>query len=335
MTALEDLACLTCLRPVHGGGRHHPRCARRLFGSNVQPRLDLTAAQFQTLALATIGRSSLAGVQRKISVGVLKDRSTLRIEVDGVGRFILKPASATLDQLPENEHVSMTLAKMFGLIVPPHTLVEMGDGSLAYLVARFDRPPGGGKRRQEDLCQLRLLPPSAKYEATALDCAGTIQEYSAEPAADLVTLFETFVFTHWIGNGDHHLKNISLLAGADGRHLLSPIYDQVCTAAYPRLDTRPALPLLDHGVTHVRPGDWTTLAEACRVRPRALKRILSRPRALLPAALALVSRSQLRGDIRDAYLRVLELRTSDLDASLAAAEGIGPGRAATRGAGPA
>jgi len=298
---------------VRGGGRHHPRCARRLFGSNVQPRLDLTAAQFQTLALATVGRSSLAGVQRKLSVGVLKDRSTLRIEVDGGGRFILKPASTTLEQLPQNEHVSMTLAERFGLRVPAHTLVEMGDGTLAYLVARFDRPPGGGKRLQEDLCQLRQVPPGAKYEATSLDCGETIRRYSAEPAADLVALFETFVFAYWIGNGDHHLKNISLLADEHGRHLLSPVYDQVCTAAYPQFDPRPALPLIDRAIAHVRPGDWTALAAAYGIPRRAAARILARPGERLPAAIAMVSSGHLTGETRDAFLRLLRTRAAELD----------------------
>jgi serine/threonine-protein kinase HipA len=188
----------------------------------------------------------------------------------------------------------------------------MGDGMLAYLVARFDRPPEGGKRRMEDLCQLRQVPPGAKYDATAVDCAETIRRYSAEPAADQVTLFELFVFSHWIGNGDLHLKNISLLADADGRHLLSPVYDQVCTAAYPAFDPRPALPLLDGAVKHVRPGDWVKLAVACGVPPRLTARILARPDRFLARATDTVTSSHLQGDVRDAFTRVLRLRAADL-----------------------
>ena len=38
-------ACLTCLRPVTTGDRHHPRCARRMFGTDVAPRLDLRESE--------------------------------------------------------------------------------------------------------------------------------------------------------------------------------------------------------------------------------------------------------------------------------------------------
>ena len=314
--------CLTCLRPAPAGTRHHPRCSRRLFGSDVAPRIDLSVAQFQTVALATVGRSSLAGVQRKISVGLLKDRTSLRIETDGGGRFILKPPSPTLEQMPENEQVSMSLARLFGLRVPDHTLVEMADGSLAYVVVRFDRLSGGGKLRQEDFCQLRLLPPSAKYDASAADCAETLRTYSSEPAADLIALFETFVFAYWIGNGDHHLKNMSLLADAAGRHLLSPVYDQVCTAVYPEFDPRPALPLVA-GVKHVRPTDWLAFARDCELTPRAARRILTRPGQRYADAVALVTGSHLRGRVLEAYLRGLGHRTADLEAAASeAARGL-------------
>lgn len=77
---------------------------------------------------------------------------------------------------------------------------------------------------------------------TAIDCADVIRRSSAEAGADLVQLFERFVFAYRVGNGDLHQKNLSLLADEVGRHLLSPIYDQVCTALYPGLDSRLGLP---------------------------------------------------------------------------------------------
>lgn len=80
-----------------------------------------------------------------------------------------------------------------------------------------------------------------------------IRRYSAEPGADLVRLFETFVFAYWVGNGDLHQENLSLLADEAGRHLLSPTYDQVCTALYPGLDSRLGLPLAP-GRIPCRPG---------------------------------------------------------------------------------
>lgn len=309
--------CLLCLRPVSSGERHHAYCARRMFGTDVPPRLDIASAQLQTLALSTIGKSSLAGVQRKISIGLYKERSTLRVETAGGGRFILKPQSTTLPGLPENEHVSMVLARGFGLAVPEVALVELADGDLAYLVARFDRPAGGGKRRQEDFCQLRMLRPNARYDGTGADCAATVRAFSAEPAADLVRLFETFVFAYWIGNGDQHLKNLSLLADAEGRHLLSPAYDQVSTAMYVEFDDdAPALALVERGPKEPRPQDWIDFAQTCGMRPRAVRRLLARPHQRLERAQDIVRQSHLAPSLAERYLAVLERRTRRLDAVL-------------------
>jgi serine/threonine-protein kinase HipA len=304
-------ACLTCLRPVTTGASHHPRCARRLFGTDLAPSLDLRESEVQTLALATIGRSSLAGVQPKISIGLHSERRTLRIETTG-GRFILKPPAREFEALPENEHLTMELARRFGLQVPSTTLVELRDGSLAYLIERYDRPVEGGKLRQEDFCQLLLLPPTAKYEGTALDCARVIREYSAEPVADLYRLFEAFVFAYWVGNGDMHLKNLALAADHEGRHLLSPTYDQVNTAIYPGLDASLGLPLSPHD-RHVDRAAWLGFADALAIPRRAADRVLGRPTAMLTAALDLVSRSYLPDGLRRPYGRVLTARAHVFD----------------------
>jgi len=299
-------ACLTCLRPVTQGDRHHPRCARRLFGTDVAPRLDLRESEVQTVALATVGRSSLAGVQPKISIGLHTERRTLQIETTG-GRFILKPPAREFSGLPENEHLTMELARRFGLAVPPTTLLELRDGSLAYLIERFDRPPDGGNLRQEDFCQLLLLPPTAKYDGTALDCARVIRDDSSEPVADLYRLLETFVFAYWVGNGDMHLKNLSLVADREGRHLLSPAYDQVNTAIYPGLDANLGLPLSPHD-RHVDRPAWLRFAEALGIPHRAADRALGRPGEMLGEALDLVGRSYLPQSLRPAYSSVLSAR---------------------------
>lgn len=304
------VSCLTCLRPVNGGGRHHPRCARRLFGADVTPRLELRLAEIQTVALATVGRSSLAGVQRKLSLGLHPARRTLQIETTG-GRFILKPQAPEFPALPENEHLTMELARRFGLTVPDTTLVELADGSLAYLIVRYDRPASGGKLRQEDFCQLRLLPPTQKYEGTALDCAAVIRRYSAEPMADLVRLFETFVFAYWVGNGDLHLKNLALAADAAGRHLLSPAYDQLSTALYPGLDARMALALSpDHRRTD-RPA-WLELASSLGIPMRAAERILGRTAMLQPRVAPIVAASHLPDDLKVRYREGLRRRAATL-----------------------
>jgi serine/threonine-protein kinase HipA len=283
-----------------------------MFGTDVAPSLDLRASDVQTVALATVGRSSLAGVQPKISVGLHTERRTLRLETTG-GRFILKPQAREFAALPENEHLTMELARRFGLTVPPTTLLVLRDGSLAYLISRYDRPPEGGKLRQEDFCQLLLLPPTAKYDGTALDCAQVIRDFSAEPVADLFRLFESFVFTYWVGNGDMHLKNLSLAADREGRHLLSPIYDQVNTAIYPGLDANLGLPLAPDD-RRVDRAAWHRFALALGIPSRAAARALDRPVGTLEEALDLLQQSYLPEDLRPAYRRVLTMRAAALSA---------------------
>jgi serine/threonine-protein kinase HipA len=58
--------------------------------------------------------------------------------VDQFGTYIIKPQNDLFPQLPENEDVTMRMAKVFGLEVPFHGCYGK-DGSLSYFIKRFDR----------------------------------------------------------------------------------------------------------------------------------------------------------------------------------------------------
>lgn len=305
-------SCLACLRPV-SAGPYHVQCLRRVFGSDNAPVIDLTEATLRTVALTTIGHTTVSGAQPKISLGLVRDRrKTLRVATGGRERFILKPQTAEFPAIPENEHLSMQIARFFGLLTPPNALVRLADGGLAYIVERFDRPAEGGKRRQEDFCQLRGLPPSAKYEGTAVECAEVIERYSSRSRADLIRLFETYVLSYWVGNGDLHLKNLSLLADASGRYSLSPAYDIVCVSLYEGYESRLVLPLSRADKLATRDA-WLRFADLCLIpRPAALA-ILRRPTERQTDALALVEQSYLPAVAMKArYADVLQARAAVL-----------------------
>jgi serine/threonine-protein kinase HipA len=220
--------CLVCLRSLDAEGEHeaHPRCLRTLFGTSRIPRIDVDPRSLHLLGQEMAGRLTLSGVQRKISLGM--DRATLRI-VAGASRYILKPQAVEYPFVPENEHATMLAVRAFGLEVPPCGLVRLADDSLAFVIRRFDRTDAGRRIPMEDLCQLAELSPADKYRGSAESAVRLLRRYSAAPAVDLLRHWRLQVVSWWVGNGDLHLKNLSLLTRERGKPRLSPVYDVVNT----------------------------------------------------------------------------------------------------------
>ena len=300
--------CWACLRPVDGDDRYHARCLRELFGVTKVPAIDVELAKLHTLALAMVGHTSLSGVQRKISLRLEAESRTLRVAAEG-GHFILKPQAQTFPSLPENEHVTMRLAERVGIVIPPCALLELKDGSRAYIVRRFDRPAGAGKLLQEDFCQLAVRSPKEKYQGSAELCARLVLRYASSPLLDAERLFRLLVFVWWTGNGDMHLKNFSLLRGEDGQYRLSPAYDLLNT----RLvipDDELALPI--GGSKRVGRKRWLAFAASCRLQPRIADRVMAEIGAATGEAEQLVEASLLPPEMKRAYRELLRVRGKTL-----------------------
>jgi serine/threonine-protein kinase HipA len=310
--------CLVCLADVRGEGEYHARCAQALFGSTRVPTIDLELARLHTVAQAMVGHTSLSGIQRKVSVGLTADRATLRVAMEK-GHFILKPQAQVFPSLPENEHVTMCIGAAAGLQAPPNGLVRLPDGSLAYLTRRFDRTAEGTKLLQEDFCQLGELAPKQKYEGSAELCARLVRRYASEPLVAALALFRQTVFSWWTGNGDMHLKNLSLLRGADGLHRFSPAYDLLCTELVVEEDQL-ALPVGGNR-REVTPRQWLTFASYCGLTPKATARVLGQVRAALTPSLDLVARCYLPDDMKTRYTRLLEARARTIEAAARKAAG--------------
>ncbi len=151
----------------------------------------------------------------------------------------------------ENEFFCMRLAARVGLDV---ATVEIGDadGSRFLQVERFDRKRQGDGQlervHQEDFCQALGVPPELKYQQEGgpnlKRCFELVRAVSAAPGPDVLKLFDAVVFNYLIGNGDAHGKNFSFLY--DGHHAkLAPLYDLVCTQAYPNLSLEMAMKIGD------------------------------------------------------------------------------------------
>lgn len=298
--------CWSCGAPIDGDDRYHPDCLRALFGTSRLPSIDIDSAQLHTLALAMVGHTSISGVQRKLSVRLDRTRQTLRVAIDG-GHFLLKPQAGTFPNLPENEWLTQRLATLVGIEVPNCALVQLRDGKLAYLVSRFDRTSTGAKLAMEDFCQLAELGPGAKYASSAEQCGKLVRRYASEPLVELLQLYRRFVFAWWIGNGDMHLKNLALLRHDDGRHRLSPAYDQLNTRLVLPNDQQ-ALPICGKR-DNIKDDTLRELAKRFGIGPKAAERVLSSRRQALPEALLRIAEAPLPDAMRDAYAETLMART--------------------------
>jgi serine/threonine-protein kinase HipA len=199
-------------------------------------------------------RLSLAGVQNK-AVLLREHAGAFGKPLDGMpSTHILKPEppGGEYPGLASNEYFCMRLAARCGLSAAEVELIEIA-GRPCLVVERFDRelsslPPT--RVHQEDLCQALGLTPDFKYQKeewrlpSYAALAGLLDEHSPSPGLDRLAGAQAAVFHYLLGNADAHAKNISLIHSADGVHL-APLYDVLCTAAYPDLDTDLALSIGD------------------------------------------------------------------------------------------
>ena len=133
-------------------------------------------------------------------------------------------------------------------------------------------------------------------------------KYASEPLIEALKLFREVLFGWWTGNGDMHLKNLSLLRGADGLYRLSPAYDLLCTNLVIAGDQL-ALSVAGNKKNVTR-RQWLALATACQIPERAAKRVVKEVIAGLPQALELIERSYLPEEMRTKYGQLLRERAA-------------------------
>lgn len=193
-------------------------------------------------------RLSLAGAQVKLPV--VLDRTSgglIRVALplgDTPSTHILKPEPVRFPGLAENEAWCMALARGIGLNAAE--VWEETIGKVPCLIAtRYDRVPGASSEiaqrlHQEDFCQALGYPSSRKYQQEAgpslRECFQLIREWSTTPVLDIRQMLDAVIFAAVTGNADAHGKNHSFLY-AQGTRRMAPLYDQVCTMAWPELST--------------------------------------------------------------------------------------------------
>ncbi|WP_269240899.1 HipA domain-containing protein [Flavobacterium limnophilum] len=185
--------------------------------------LPFTAAEQRQEAANRANKLSIQGVQPKLSAVISVVKQQFEI-VDQFGNYIIKPQNDIFLELPENEDVTMKMAKVYGLEVPFHGLVYSKDGSLSYFIKRFDRYSKGKKYATEDFAQLSGNSRDTKYDYTMEKLVKVIDEFCTFPAIAKADFFKRVLFCFITGNEDMHLKNFSVITKA-GKTTLAPVYD--------------------------------------------------------------------------------------------------------------
>ena len=145
----------------------------------------------------------------------------------------------------ENEWFAVSLASACGLNVAECEIMVIG-GRRRYVCLRYDRAVEGGNVRrlhQEDFCQMLKIDPKRKYEN--LGGPGIVESFAllrelSLPASDTLEFLDRVIFNFFIGNGDAHGKNFSVLY-RDGVMELAPMYDVMSTTIYPEVGKKMAM----------------------------------------------------------------------------------------------
>jgi len=191
-------------------------------------------------------RLSLAGAQTKVPIVLpaagFRAPGVAALPLDGTpSTHIIKPEPARFPGLAANEAYCMALARAVGLSAAETEWRMIGD-TPCLIIRRYDRTesPDGTITRshQEDFCQAMGILAEHKYQQeggpSLPDCIALLRSWSTVPVLDVRAFLDAVIFGALIGNADAHGKNFSFLYAQDSRRL-APLYDQVCTMAWPEL----------------------------------------------------------------------------------------------------
>ena len=241
----------------------YPKLLKEMFNVSQVPAIHLTLQDIPLKAQDMAGRMSISGVQPKLSLKLDKHRTELVVAPTG-GEYILKPQIQQFPHTPENENCCMDIAGALGIDVPPHCLLPLKDGGLAYVIKRFDRI-GEEKIHQEDFYQ--ILEKKDKYSGSLEQIGKKLKEISRVPGLDVQLFFERVLFNFLIGNGDGHFKNYSISYHKQGGIRLSPAYDIVCSKLVIPTEEDSAL-TINGRKNNLTRNDFDAFAEALKIPPK-------------------------------------------------------------------
>ena len=271
--------------------------------------LHYTAAELRQEAANRAKKLSIQGVQPKLSATISVVEQEFKI-VDQFGTYIIKPQNDLFPELPQNEDVTMRMAKVFGLNVPFHGMLYGKDGSLSYFIKRFDRYGKGKKIATEDFAQLTGNTRDTKYRFTMEKLVPVIDEFCSFPAIEKADFFKRILFCFVTGNEDMHLKNFSLIT-KNGKTTLTPAYDFLNSRiAIKNPEEEIALPLKGKK-SNLKASDFIDYygKERLQLNEKIIATILNQMQDAIPKWKELLEISFLSDQMKEKYFNLLEVKT--------------------------
>ncbi len=315
---MHKVTCQICLQALSDpAARYHPVCCEKLFGSKQPPVFPYSWEQLNGLAEQVVRQQvTVPGVQPKLSMHLESPRTkgeNDRFTLVGMeGGYILKPPVERFPELPESEHLTMRLARCFGLSTAECGLIELAGGRLCYVTRRMDRI-GATKQHMEDMCQLTDRLTEEKYRGSLEQVGKVILCHCDNPLLDALCLFELNVFCFLTGNADMHLKNFSLLYRLGGEVSLSPAYDLVPTILFMPEDPEETALTLNGRKRRLRRSDFDQFGFSLRLTAKQIENAYARFAKSLDAALQLIPCSFCSVEFQQRYAALVRERALRLE----------------------
>lgn len=270
--------------------------------------LPYTAAELRQEAANRAKKLSIQGVQPKLSATISVVEQEFKI-VDQFGTYIIKPQNDLFPELPQNEDVTMRMAKVFGLDVPFHGMLYAKDGSLSYFIKRFDRYGKGKKLATEDFAQLTGNTRDTKYRFTMEKLVPVIDEFCSFPAIEKADFFKRILFCYVTGNEDMHLKNFSLITKNE-KTTLTPVYDFLNSSIAIKNPEEEIALTLKGKKSNLKASDFMDYfaKERLQLNEKTIATILEQMHNAIPKWKELLEISFLSDDMKEKYLELLKHR---------------------------
>lgn len=309
----SDKRCPITYEIIHSDQRYSNRGLHQLAPqlTDLLP-LPLSAEELRQEARNRADKMSIQGIQAKLSAIIDVKNNSFKI-VDREGTYILKPPSDLYPEVPQNEDLTMRLAKTVNIPVPLHGLLFNADQTFTYFIKRFDRGPRHRKYACEDFAQLSGHTRDTKYNSSMESIAKIIERFCTFPEVEKKALLIRILFNYLVGNEDMHLKNFSLLT-INNKIQLSPAYDFLnSTIALGNAREEMALPLHGKKQQITRKDIFNYYAQDClNLNEKVVQGIIKNFQAQFPTWKSFIDASWLSAAMKNSYEKLLSQRINHL-----------------------